>query len=224
MDALERRQTEALIRMDNFGKESAADFPAASVGGKLFKVIAEAVIALADIGAERSSAAGTKLSGTARRKMAREELYADLSAITATARALALDKPEYANKFRIPRLNLNDLTMLETARAFASEASADGRDTDLISYGLPADFLADLNADIASFEQATNQQDVGHRQRTGADASIDEIIENAMIARRKLMVIVPNVYRNNPRKLADWASASHIERPPKPAAPLAPTV
>lgn len=211
MDNLERRQTEMLIRVDNFGKENAADFPAESVGGKAFKTVSEAVEKLNELGTIRSSAADTKLSGTAQRRMAREELYQDLMAISATARALALDKAEYTDKFRMPRSNLNDRTMLETARAFASDAAS--LKADFQSYGLPEDFLEDLNADIANFEKAAEHQDAAHRERTGANASIEDIIEDAMIARRKLQVVVPNTYRGNSGKLADWASASHVERP-----------
>lgn len=210
MDNLERRQTEMLIKTNNFGKENAADFPAESVGGKAFKTVSEAVEKLNELGTVRSSAADTKLSETARRRMAREELYQDLTAISSTARALALDKVEYTDKFRMPRTNLNDRTMLETARAFASDAAS--LKADFQSYGLPEDFLEDLNADIADFEKAVENQDAAHRERTGANASIEDIIENAMIARRKLQAVVPNIYRNNPAKLADWASASHIER------------
>jgi len=46
----------------------------------------------------------------------------------------------------------------------------------------------------------------------------------ALIALHVLKTIVPNIYKNNPAKLAEWATASHVEkhtpvpRPPKPAA------
>lgn len=210
MNNLERRQIESLIRIDNFGRENAADFPADSVGGQSFAAIAQAVAELETLGAVRSTANDEKLSGTARRKMAREELYDDLARISATARTIALDNEEFANKFRLPRDNRNDQTMLETARAFAEQAVP--LKDDFIAYGLPADFVTDLTADITAFETAFNLQDEAGRERVEANAAIDALIEQAMVARRKLDVIVPNVFRGNAGKLADWASASHVER------------
>lgn len=142
--------------------------------------------------------------------MAREELYDDLARISSTARTIALDNIDFANKFRLPRDNRSDQTLLETARAFAEQAAP--LKNDFIAYGFPADFVTDLTADIAAFETAFNSQDEAERERIDANAAIDALIEQAMIARRKLDVIVPNVFRGNAGKLADWASASHVER------------
>lgn len=218
MNDLERRQIESLIRVDNFGKENAADFPANSVGSGAFAIIAQAVTQLTALGAIRSGASDDKFSATSRRKMAREELYADLMTISQTARVMALDSENFIDKFRLPRGNRNDRTMLETARAFAAQLVP--LVSDFTAYGLPANFLTDLNGDIEAFEQATNNQDGASQQRIGANAEIDEIIENALLAKRRLDVIVPNVYRNNAGKLAAWSSAAHIERAPKsPTAP-----
>lgn len=224
MNDLERRQIEALINVDNFGKASAADFPANSVGGSAFAIITQGLAQLETLGALRSGASDDKFSASARRKMAREELYADLQAISRTARVMALDSENFIDKFQIPRNNRNDQTMLETARAFASQLAP--LVSDFTAYGLPANFLTDLNEDIQSFENATDTQDESSRTRIGANAQIDEIIENALLAKRRLDVIVPNVYRNNAAKLAEWTSAAHIERAPKHPAPqpITPTV
>lgn len=220
MNALERRQTEMLVRVDNFGKENAADFPAGSAGAQAFAAISQAVAELTQLGGDAVAAEDARLSSTARRSMAREEIYKDLLAISQTARALALDNEVFTDRFRIPRKNLNDETLLQAARAFAADAAP--LKNDFIAYGLPADFLTDLNADIEKFEQITDDQDESNRERISANAEIDAIIEQAMIARRKLDVIVPNVFRGNAGKLADWASASHVERAPQKQAPTPP--
>lgn len=99
--------------------------------------------------------------------MAREELYADLLTISRTARVMALDSANFTDKFQLPRSNRNDRTILETARAFAFQLTTFV--SDFTAYGLPANFLTDLNDDIAAFEQATGNQDESSRTRIGAN-------------------------------------------------------
>lgn len=217
MNALERRQTEMLVRVDNFGKQNAADFPAGSAGAQAFAAISQAVVKLTDLGGETVAAEDARLSSTARRSMVREEIYKDLLAISQTARALALDNDIFIDRFRIPHKNLNNETLLQAARAFAADAAPLA--ADFTAYGLPADFLTHLNSDIEKFAQITDEQDESNRERISGNAEIDAIIEEAMIARRKLDVIVPNVFRGSAGKLADWASASHVERAAKTQTP-----
>lgn len=56
MDDLERRQIESLISVDNFGKANAAAFPANSVGGAAFAIIAQGIMQLKALGAAENGA------------------------------------------------------------------------------------------------------------------------------------------------------------------------
>ncbi len=84
-----------------------------------------------------------------------------------------------------------------------------------IEYGLPADFLEDLQSDIAAFEQAASGKSTATGEKVSATASIGNAVQNGLEGLRRLQAIVPNKYRDNPAKLAAWTSAGHIERAAK---------
>jgi hypothetical protein len=139
-------------------------------------------------------------------------LRADLEAIARTARAMASDVPGLDDKFRLPR-NTNDQHLLAAARAFAVDAVP--LKAQFIAHELPADFLEDLNADIAALEAAIANQASGRGSHVSARAAIDDAIERADEVVRKLDAIVKNKYADNPMVLAQWLSASHTERAPR---------
>lgn len=213
MDDLERRQTEMVWRVGSFGTENSVAIQTNSKAVAAFATIQTMIAQLEAKGIARSSAGETKLSQSIRRKLHRNELYDDLSLISQTAAQIARDNPDFINKYRLPQTNRNDLTWIETARAFAVDLVADKQL--FLDYGMPDDFIEDLIADTDDFEAAINEQDDSNRDRIGANADIDEIIDTALRAVRTLKVIIPNLFKGNPGKLADWASASHVEKPAK---------
>ena len=88
---------------------------------------------------------------------------------------------------------------------------------------MPANFLADLAADITAFEAAEYDQSTGRTNRVGATRSVAQEIMEGIAALRKLDPLMRNKYRNQPVKLVEWFSASRVERTPKRAEPAAPT-
>ena len=133
----------------------------------------------------------------------------DLEAISRTARAMASDVPVLDDKFRVPRNN-NDQLLLNAARAFATDATP--LSAQFIAHELPADFLDDLNADIAALETAISNQAGGVGDHVAARAAIDDSIDRGIEVVRKLDAIVRNKYANHADVLAEWISASHTER------------
>ena len=119
------------------------------------------------------------------------------------------------NKFRLARSNRNDSLLLTSARAFAQDAESLA--AKFVEYGLPNDFIDDLNQDIAKFEAAVNTQNQAADQHTAATVAIDRAIERGLLAVRRLNAVVPNKYRSDAAKLAAWTSASHTERAPRAA-------
>lgn len=95
------------------------------------------------------------------------------------------------------------------------------------AYEIADDFLEDLQADIAAFEAAEDDQEGGLTQRVGATRGIAEAVRTGVAAVRWLDPILRNKYRDQPERLAEWLSASRIERVPRaekaanPAAPVA---
>lgn len=157
--------------------------------------------------------------GSTSKAVARDELLRDLEAISYTARTLALTTPGLEDKFRAPR-NLKDQELLALARSFARDALP--LKTEFIKLGLTADFMEDLDADMAEFEQAIERRIQGTEMHVAATAAIDDLIERGMKTVRQLDTIMRNVYAGNPSNLSAWLSASHVERAPRASTRLRP--
>lgn len=213
MNELERIITESLQRINNFGQENQTAINTNTKAKSAFAAIADYVAELDETGTLRSSADAEKLTQTGFRRMKRSELNTFLVWMASTGRDMAKRDEAFANKFRIPRKNLNDAALLEVARAFYMDAEA--VKSDFIDYGFPESFRADLETLIEEFDGAINAQDAALRKRVASNAGIDDIVDRALSGRRTLLVIVPNIFHDNAAKLADWASASYIEKLPK---------
>jgi hypothetical protein len=207
------------IRVRDFGTGHANEFAPASLGKTLFTNITTIVSELDGHAAAQSSSAGSQYQGTTTRGQARGQLRDALEAIARTARAMSTDVPGIADKFRVPHNN-NDHELLVAARAFATDASPFA--SQFIAHELAADFLAELNADIAALEAAMSDQSGGVGGHVAARAAIDDTINRGNEIVRKLDAIVRNKYANQPATLAEWTSASHTERAPRRSHPTTP--
>lgn len=210
MDDLERTLTETLQRVNLFGIENAAAVANISKAVSNFALIQTAVSELEARGILRSSAIGSVFDASARRALKRHTFSSLLTKIAGTARDIARNDETFVNSFRTPQRNRSDLNWLETGRAFAVDLPAvQSKFTD---YGYKETFIDELITETDEFETVINAQDSSKRQRIDSNASIDSIIGDALKALRTLKVIVPNIFSGNPGKLADWASASHVEK------------
>lgn len=216
MNADERRRYDMLARVRDFGAENDGDFPPGSIGADNFATVGEVVGALDASGAAQASGMSSGRQGTAMKSNARENVREELRAINRTARALALDDPGVSEKFLMPR-GSSDQKLIAAARAFI--ADAEPLKNKFVEYGLNANFLSELQADVTSFEQAVGDKNAAIVEQVGATAEIDAQIERGMVAIRRLKAIVANKYSNNPAKLAAWTSASHVENAPQRQAP-----
>ena len=141
-----------------------------------------------------------------------------MAMISRTARAMSQTTPGLGDKFRLQR-HATDQDLLGAARAFASDATT--IKSDFLRYALPADFLDDFNEQIEDFDGALQARRASINNQVTASAAFDDELGDAFAAVRRLDAIVRNTYRDNPSKLAAWASARHVERAPrrKPAPP-----
>lgn len=210
MNDLERNYYNAFVRVRDFGAENAADFPVNSAGGNGFAAVGAAVDEMEQSGATQASGAGGQM--TAQKGVVIAEVREDLRAINRTARALAVDDHSIGELFRMPYGN-NEQTLLAAARAFLTNATP--VKAQFIEYGLPDDFLEDLQADITAFEQAVSGKSAATGEKISATATIGNAVDKGLNALRRLRAIVPNRYRDNPAKLAAWTSTSHVERTAK---------
>ena len=204
-----------------FGAKYVTVFPIASLAGQQFALVSAAVTSTAALGGTQVSGADTAHSGALSKAALRLHLHDDLAGIADAAHSLALlGAPGLDGKFFMPR-SAGDQALLNAARAFQTDAAPFS--APFISLGLAADFLAHLGADITAFEAAINTKGAGMGTQSGATGGLEDAAHKAGIALHILNTIVKNTYKNNPAKLAEWATASHVEkhtpvkRPPKPA-------
>ena len=193
-----------------FGVKYAADFPADSMGGKQFALVSAAVPQTATLGAEQVSGGESAHSGVLAKVAGRFHLHDDLHNISEAAHSLALlGTAGLDGKFRMPRSG-GDQALLNAARAFQTDAPACS--AQLIGLGLDANFVANLGTDIANFETAITAKGAGTGAQAGATGGLEDTAHKAAIALHVLKTIVKNAYKNDPAKLAEWATASHVEK------------
>lgn len=208
---MDTRLYEMLVRVRDFGATYADRFLPSSLGGQAFAKVKAAVDARSQHAASLMSGGGTAREGTTSKAVAREALRDDLDAITRTARALALDTPGIDDKFRQPR-GSGDQTLLNAARAFARDAAP--LVPQFLAHDMPPDFLEDVDKNMAEFENAIRDREVGKDMNVAAHASIDSAMEAGIDAVRRLDAVVPNRLRDDGAAVAVWERARRIEYDP----------
>lgn len=200
--------TATLKAVDAFGSKYAATFPATSLGGQQFAIVHAAVLSTASLGAAQVSGSNQAHSAVLSKSASRFHLHSDLSSITRAAHSLTLlGIPGLAGKFSMPHNN-GDQALLNAARAFAADAVA--FQDQFVSIGLAADFITSLNADITAFEAAVKDKSSALGTQVGATGALEDTAHQVTVALHVLNTIVRNTFKNDPAKLAEWATASHV--------------
>lgn len=154
MNSRDGERYNAFVTVNQFGKENAADFPAKSIGGRFFAEIAECIALLKQHGANQSSAMSSSKQHFGNKDTARENVREDLTEISRMARSMAYEIEGLDDKFRVP-INRNDRQLLTDARAFLTDAAP--YEAKFTEYGLPEDFLENLQTGIEEFERRFRQ-------------------------------------------------------------------
>jgi hypothetical protein len=221
MEDRHHRSREMFLRLTDFGI-SHTEIPATTVWPQLTTDMNSVLAELNSHVSSEEVGKGAKLSGTTTRGAGREALHEDIEAIVRTARVIGEDQPGFDDKFRMPRGG-NDQQMLDLARGIAAILADPAVKAEFISHAMPADFVEDLNADIAALQESISDQSEGRAGIKSAGVSIDETIARGMKIARKMDVVVKNFYRNNAAVLAEWETARHVERAPRRKKPTPPS-
>lgn len=209
MNDIERSGYEMLVRVQDFGKMHSADFPATTLGAETFAIVTSSIADLSQhAGAQVSSATSAK-QGTSSRELARTVLRQTMESFSLSGRAIAQDMPSISAKFPMPH-NANDQQLLAAAEAFA--ADAEPLSAEFIRHDMPATFIVELRQDIATFRNTMEDQNEGRANHIASTASIGAALKKGITAVKRLEAIVRNKYSGNQPILAEWGSASHIER------------
>jgi hypothetical protein len=196
--------------VDAYGVKYAADYPLGSIGNQQFALVHTAVPQAGTLGAAQDSGSETIDSSVLAKVAGRFHLRTDMLAITDAVHSLVLlGHTEMAGKFLMPHSN-GDQALLNRARAFATDAVA--FQAAFVSVGLAADFITQLTTDTNDFETAITAKGAGTGQQVQATGGLEDTAHKASIALHVLNTVVRNANKNSPAKLAEWATASHVEK------------
>lgn len=218
---------DALKSTAEFGGKYAAQFPDTSKAKTAF---ARLPALLTEIGPDDTKPGADASPATAKKQSQIDEVRIDLLAIAKTARTIALDEPGFSAAFKMG--DETQRATIQTANDFLKELAKPGVAAKFIAYDLPADFVADLQADLAAIDQSSEEQDEDKREAAGSTAEVRRLIQEGKDLLKILNTAVPNKFRDQPAILAEWQTASHVRRrnrkgdgkkeSPDPAAPTPP--
>lgn len=214
MKAMDTRRYEMLVRVRDFGDAYGHLFPESSVARQKFAEIAAAVKRL-DAYALTHMTASVAADATQKAR-ARAALTQALHAVAQTARVLARETPGLDREFELPR-RATDQTKVTAGRKFARDAEP--LRSRFIAHGMPATFVADLDAVVEAFERATRDFSAGRGERLAARTGIGSALAAGLAAVQALDVIVTNHLRDNEVACTVWERDRRTGYPQKDAAP-----
>jgi hypothetical protein len=221
MSDKKREILNALERIDFFGEDNPQLATELPVTVELFPANKENITRLhaAGVTSDTVSAAGKSQT---RSKVARSRsIHSDLRRVARTAKWIEKKVEGFENTYDMKGGTLSYQQLIDKADAFAAKRVADKAHFD--KYGLLDAFWADLATDVDELREASHGQADAKRTGVGVTADVEEILEDSLDVRAELKIAIENHFKDNPQKLAEWLTASHIRRrgesEPKPETP-----
>lgn len=215
---------DTLGRINRFATANLAAFPAGSNATTDF---ARAAAIAAELIPSDSVPGIPASSATGARNHLFDEVWEDLLAIADTARTIARKEPGFAADFRLGDDTHREI--ITTAAAFLENLQDPATVAKFIAYALPADFVQDLQTDLAAIDDRKSEQTDDRINDIGDNAHNRALVKEARELIKTLNTSVKNRFRRDPEILAEWATASRIHRtgravpdetpPPAPAVP-----
>lgn len=211
----------AAERIDYFAEANPNLATALPATVALFAANRNNVERLNQAGISSASSGGAGMSET-RSKVARaREVVGDLRLIVQTAKIIEKNNRDFKNTFTLPRGGMSYREIVDYAASFIADAPEFQADFD--KYALTTQFFADLKADVNALRDTSQGQADAKRATVGTTADVESNLQDTLDTREELNRALKNYYRDNPQKLAEWLTASHIERKRRPTEPAPPT-
>ena len=209
-----RREKERAQRSYLFLDENKNDFTSIPIVAANAAILQAEIQKLDDLGADKVSATSGSKDVTIHKGDLRDALKDALQDISDMWKPMAKNYENAQNKFRMPN-SASDQLWVDTAGSFIAEAAP--LEADFIARGMPTNFIADLTAKRSAFDEVVNESEAARLERVGVNAQFTEPVRKCRAAVEDVDPIVKMTYRTNPGKLAEWLSATHVERTPKSA-------
>lgn len=210
MNDRKREILNASERIDFYGEANTQLATELAVTIDLFAANKTNITRLRDAGVtgDTSSAAGKSAT---RSKVARSrQIQSDLRRVARTAKLLEKKVAGFQNTFDMKGGGLSYQELVDKSNAFIANRVANKND--FAKYGLADAFFAELEADVTELVEATEGQADAKRTGVGTTADSEAVLEDTLEVRGELKIAIENHYKNNPQKLAEWLTASHIKR------------
>jgi hypothetical protein len=208
MDDKLRRETEMSQRVYLFLDENKTDFTSIAAVMSAIEILRTELQVIADLGAKKISATADAKDFTINKGNLRIALRKAMQDITDMWEPMAKNYENAQNKFKMPRGS--DQLLIDTAGSYIEDAQA--LKTAFTNRRMPEDFIEDLIAKRDAFVAIIGEASTARIERVGVNAQIPNSVERCVTAVRDIDPIVKMVYRDKPGKLAEWISASHVER------------
>ena len=208
-----RRELESLERMAAFKAENNNIIKNFAIPVQMFTDLNALISQLEGKGATQASAASSRGGATLNKTSARTRLERHLRSVAKTADEIADREPDFDNRFDFPRKAVSFNDLLTLADSFLANLPA--VDAKFQAYGKSPAFIADIAAAKADCETFLGVQDTGQRGSVEANADEADLLHQALAIKKPLKRIVINIFEDDPGKLANWRSATHVERAPK---------
>lgn len=199
------RQYEMLMRVQEFGTTHQPLFAAGSLGAQSLTELSEIVAEITNQEVARRGAVG---EGRFTRVQGRKSLARTLNKIRQTSRLLAVEHPLTGESFPRWKGMRSDRALLQTARSYAADAAplADR----FIAHGMPATFMADLQAEIDAFASALDRREQGRATTGEAHSRIRAAIRRGQLAARRLDAYLANTLEHDDPLLAAWKGIRRV--------------
>jgi hypothetical protein len=212
MNERDIKQKERFIRAVAFKDDNLAVISTSEKGLEVFVDIAAAITAIETESANQLKGSTASIKENSTKQTAREHLRTILQMFSRTANIIDYEIPNFSKDFVYPK-NRTDQELLTSAKVTVPKATANKQI--FIKYGLPAEIIADLEAEINDFEATVPAAASAAGTKVTATSELNEIVKKGTIGMRIADAIIKNLFRDNPSKLAAWAAASHLERAAK---------
>lgn len=210
MSDRKREILNSLERMDYFGASETQLATELPVTVELFAANKTNIARLHAAGVTGDAASGARASETRSKTALARQIHSDLRRVARTAKIIERKNKDFQNVFEMPRGGLSYQELIDKADGYV--AGAPNHQADFARYALNAFFFAELSEDVNDLRAATEQQANASRGGVGATADTEAVLEAALATRSELKTALENHFRADPVKLAEWLTASRIER------------
>lgn len=133
----------------------------------------------------------------------------DLLDIARTARVMDASDPGVSARFTLPA-SRGEQAIVAAARLFA--ANAEPMKAEFLSYGMPANFLDDLAADLSAYDTQASAKEGSTQGRMAARQQLEAALDASSLTVDALDAIVRNVFRASKIALDEWSRAKRLEQ------------